>query len=52
MLTRFRYIQITAQFAWRFVGLGEQMKLFTDAAAFEETLAATIARGTTRFAFR
>jgi hypothetical protein len=43
MLTGSRYIQITAQFARRFVGLGDQMKLFTDAAAFEETLAAAVA---------
>ena len=41
MLTGSRYIQITAQFARRFVGLGEQMKIFTDAVAFEETLAAS-----------
>jgi hypothetical protein len=40
MLTGSRYIQITAQFARRFVGLGDQMKIFTDAAAFEENLAA------------
>jgi hypothetical protein len=39
MLTGSRYIQITAQFARRFVGLGEQMKIFTDIGAFEETLA-------------
>jgi hypothetical protein len=39
MLTGSRYIQITAQFARRFVGLGEQMKIFTEAAAFEESLA-------------
>jgi hypothetical protein len=39
MLTGSRYIQITAQFARRFAGLGEQMKIFTDAAAFEESLA-------------
>lgn len=39
MLTGSRYIQITAQFARRFVGLGEQMKIFTDPAAFEESLA-------------
>ena len=43
MLTGSRYIQITAHFARRFVGLGDQMKLFTDAAAFEETLAAAVA---------
>jgi hypothetical protein len=43
MLTGSRYIQITAQFAQRFVGLGEQMKIFTDARAFEETLAASCA---------
>ena len=42
MLTGSRYIQITAQFARRFVGLGEQMKLFTDAKAFDETLSAAV----------
>jgi hypothetical protein len=42
MLTGSRYIQITAQFAQRFVGLGEHMKLFTDPKAFEETLAAAV----------
>jgi hypothetical protein len=40
MLTGSRYIQITAQFARRFAGLGEKMRIFTDAAAFEESLAA------------
>jgi len=40
MLTGSRYIQITAQFARRFVGLGDHMKIFTEAAAFEESLAA------------
>ena len=43
MLTGSRYIQITAQFARRFVDLGDQMKLFTDATAFEEALERSIA---------
>lgn len=42
MLTGSRYIQITAQFARRFAGLGEKMRIFTDAAAFEESLAAAL----------
>lgn len=56
MLTGSRYIQITAQFARRFVGLGDRMKIFTDAAAFEETLAAACDKspdcGTSHSAFR
>jgi len=42
MLTGSRYIQITAQFARRFAGLGEKMRIFTEAPAFEESLAAAI----------
>jgi hypothetical protein len=43
MLTGSRYIQITAEFARRFVGLGERMKIFTDPAPFEECLRASVA---------
>jgi len=42
MLTGSRYIQITAQFARRFAGLGEKMRIFTDAGAFDESLAGAI----------
>ncbi len=42
MLTGSRYVQMTADFVRRFVGLIDHMKLFTDAAAFEETLAASV----------
>jgi hypothetical protein len=42
MLTGSRYVQVTADFVRRFVGLIDRMKLFTDAAAFEETLAASV----------
>lgn len=42
MLTGSRYIQITAEFARRFVGLGERMKIFTDPAAFDERLRASV----------
>jgi len=38
MLTGSRYIQITADFVRRFVGLIDRMKIFTDAAAFDESL--------------
>jgi hypothetical protein len=42
MLTGSRYIQITAEFALRFARLGDRMRLFTDAAAFEESLQASV----------
>jgi hypothetical protein len=42
MLTGSRYIQITAEFARRFVGLGERMKIFTDPVVFEEALGACV----------
>jgi hypothetical protein len=42
MLTGSRYVQITADFVRRFMGLIDRMKLFTDAAAFDETLAASV----------
>jgi len=48
MLTGSRYIQITAQFARRFVDLGDQMKLFTEASAFEELLERSIANAGAR----
>ena len=42
MLTGSRYIQITAAFVRRFAGLADLMNVFTEPAAFEETLAATV----------
>lgn len=42
MLTGSRYVQMTADFVRRFVGLIDRMKLFTDPAAFEDTLAASV----------
>jgi hypothetical protein len=42
MLTGSRYIQITADFVRRFMGLIDRMKIFTDAAAFDETLVASV----------
>ena len=42
MLTGSRYVQMTADFVRRFVGLIDRMKLFTDPVAFEETLAASV----------
>jgi hypothetical protein len=38
MLTGSRYIQITADFVRRFAGLIDRMRIFTDAAAFDESL--------------
>ncbi len=42
MLTGSRYIQITAAFVRRFSGLADLMNVFTDRAAFDETLAASV----------
>jgi hypothetical protein len=42
MLTGSRYIQITATFVRRFAGLVHQMQLFTEAAAFDQELAASV----------
>lgn len=42
MLTGSRYIQITADFVRRFVNLMERMKIYTDAAAFDESLVTTV----------
>lgn len=40
MLTGSRFIQLTADFVRRFAELGEQMFIYTDAAAFDERLIA------------
>jgi hypothetical protein len=40
MLTGSRFIQLTADFVRRFADLGEQMFIYTDAAAFDERLSA------------
>lgn len=42
MLTGSRYIQITADFVRRFVGLIDRMKIFTDPMAFDEFLLSSI----------
>lgn len=39
MLTRSRFVQLTASFVQRFAELGERMRIFTDRAAFEAALA-------------
>ncbi len=43
MLTGSRFIQITATFVRRFADLQSIMRVYTDAAAFEETLAEALA---------
>lgn len=43
MLTGSRFIQLTADFVRRFAELGDSMRIYTDGAAFDEALAATIA---------
>lgn len=42
MLTGSRYIDVTAKFVRRFVGLADRMRIYTDAVAFEQSLAASI----------
>jgi hypothetical protein len=42
MLTGSRYIQLTADFVRRFGGLGDRMRIYTEAAAFDECLASSI----------
>jgi hypothetical protein len=42
MLVGSRYIQITAEFARRFVSLGERMQICTDPTAFDEDLRAAV----------
>lgn len=44
MLTGSRYIQITATFVRRFAGLADLMNVFTEHAAFEESLVAAVHR--------
>lgn len=43
MLTGSRFIQISADFVKRFAGMGELMRLYTDALAFDEALQTSIA---------
>lgn len=38
MLTGSRFIQLSAEFVKRFAELGDRMRLYTEAAAFEEAL--------------
>jgi hypothetical protein len=42
MLTGCRFIQVTATFVRRFAQLGEVMRIYTEAAAFDEALAQSI----------
>jgi hypothetical protein len=44
MLTGSRYVQITALFVRRFAELVDRMRIFTDRAAFEETLLSSVRR--------
>jgi len=44
MLTGSRYIQITATFVRRFAGLADLMNVFTEHAAFDESLASAVRR--------
>ncbi len=44
MLTGSRYIQITATFVRRFAGLADLMNVFTEHAAFDESLAEAVRR--------
>ena len=44
MLTGSRYIEITAAFVRRFSGLAGRMRLFTDGAAFDESLLRSVQR--------
>ena len=44
MLAGSRFIEITAKFVRRFADLGEIMRIYTDAAAFDQDLALAIAR--------
>jgi hypothetical protein len=43
MLTGSRFIQMSAEFVKRFAGMGEVMRLYTDPAAFDAALAASVA---------
>jgi hypothetical protein len=44
MLTGSRYVQITADFVRRFLGLIDRMKIFTDHRAFDESLLSSVRR--------
>jgi hypothetical protein len=44
MLTRSRFVQLTADFVQRFSGLGDRMRIFTDPAAFDTALELASAR--------
>jgi len=45
MLTGSRFVELTANFVRDFTELGERMRVYTDAAAFESALASATARG-------
>jgi hypothetical protein len=48
MLTGSRFVELTANFVRDFSELGERMRVYTDAAAFEGALAAATSRGRLR----
>jgi hypothetical protein len=48
MLTGSRYIQITANFVRRFADLFDHMRIFTDAAAFDESLLTAVRSSSSR----
>ena len=43
MLTRSKFVQVTAQFVQRFGDLTDKMRIYTDEASFDEALAASVA---------
>lgn len=44
MLTRSKFVQVTAEFVRRFGDLTDKMRLYTDEKPFDEALAASVAR--------
>lgn len=46
MLTRSKFVQVTAQFVQRFGDLTDKMRIYTDERAFDEAVAASVARPT------
>jgi hypothetical protein len=48
MLTGSRFVELTANFVRDFAELGERMRIYTDAVAFESALAAATVRGRPR----
>jgi hypothetical protein len=44
MLTRSKFVQVTAEFVRRFGDLTDKMRLYTDETAFDDALAASVDR--------